>query len=466
MDESKSLQHIEKQIILYSRLIREEMTKPENRRHKSLLNSWQKQLRILQQDLEREVTQFKSKNPQISALTGYKQYIRAEEVQSLLQPGEIIIAYHIIPDQAFVFLLGADSIWLRKLDMPPSEIYNYIQNLRKPFEDFKAGKIDFLRIPFDGKASNNLFRRIIYPILPYIQGKEKLIIVPSGPLVYLPFELLVTRSDSLSHGNIEFSDIRRHRFLLEDFTISYLPTTALIPLLKNKVSVQPEKTMLAFGNPVASSKDVRTSQVFNSNMPDLRWIAMTPLPGASREAAEIVRLFSEKDALNLTGAGASEKNYKDQASNYRYIHFATHGYVDNKNANFSALLLNPGHISEDGLLYAYEIYTCPVNCDLVTLSACETALGQYQRGEGLVSFVQAFFTAGSRSVMASLWSVKESSYPLMIAFYRNLKSGMGKANALRQAKLEFMKSYSVTNQDVKYSNYQPFLWAPFVLYGF
>ena len=111
---------------------------------------------------------------------------------------------------------------------------------------------------------------------------------------------------------------------------------------------------------------------------------------------------------------------------------------------------------EDGFLSAYEIVNLKLNAELVTLSACETALGKEVKGEGLMSLVRAFMYAGSQSVLATLWKVDdESSAKLMIAFYRHWQQGkLTKAEALQQAQIEAIRKGSA-----------PYFWAPFALIG-
>jgi CHAT domain-containing protein len=120
--------------------------------------------------------------------------------------------------------------------------------------------------------------------------------------------------------------------------------------------------------------------------------------------------------------------------------------------------------TEDGFLHTYEVYNLCFNADLVTLSACETGLGKLSRGEGLIGLTRAFMYAGTPSVLVSLWSVDESTAALMKIFYQNLKEGMSKAEALRQAKLKLLHT-RVKTRDGEMSFAHPFLWAPFVLVG-
>jgi CHAT domain-containing protein len=187
---------------------------------------------------------------------------------------------------------------------------------------------------------------------------------------------------------------------------------------------------------------------------------LQPLPHSREEIAGIAKLFTDDDRALFLAEDASEQNVKapERLSRYRMVHFSTHGYVNEARPRFSGLLLSSPQTSqqlEDGLLSAYEIFNLKLQADLVVLSACETGLGKEVKGEGLMSLMRAFMYAGTPTVVVSLWNVNdESAADLMIRFYRNLKMGRSKGEALRQAQLETIRD-----------NGFPFFWAPFVLVG-
>jgi CHAT domain-containing protein len=159
---------------------------------------------------------------------------------------------------------------------------------------------------------------------------------------------------------------------------------------------------------------------------------------------------------------ATEENAMNMSKDFSILHFACHGFLDERFPLNSGLALTipetAGPGKENGLLQAWEIFEgLRINADLVTLSACETGLGKEMGGEGLIGLTRAFQYAGARTVLSSLWSVSdESTAVLMKHFYTNLKQGKPKAEALRLAQAEMMRSE-------KYSH--PFYWAGFVLNG-
>jgi CHAT domain-containing protein len=182
---------------------------------------------------------------------------------------------------------------------------------------------------------------------------------------------------------------------------------------------------------------------------------------SGREVEKIASFFNEGSADTFLRYKATEENLKrnQELNKFRYIHFATHGLIDENKPNLSSLVLTCGKDSgEDGYLQASEIFDLKLNADLVVLSACQTGLGKLIRGEGMVGLTRAFMYAGTPSVLVSLWSVSDmSTSVLMGEFYKNLiKNKFSKTDALRRAQLAL-----ISNE--KYAH--PFYWAPFVLIG-
>ena len=140
------------------------------------------------------------------------------------------------------------------------------------------------------------------------------------------------------------------------------------------------------------------------------------------------------------------------------IHFASHAFIDDKKPARSAILLSLDQDpSEDGLLQTREIYNLKIGADLVSLSACQTGLGQFIRGEGLEGLNRAFFYAGASSVLISLWSVNDqATSQLMFDFYKSLRSAKTPIRALRDAKLSMIHSGTASH---------PFYWAGFIITG-
>jgi CHAT domain-containing protein len=185
----------------------------------------------------------------------------------------------------------------------------------------------------------------------------------------------------------------------------------------------------------------------------------THLPNTAAEARSIGGLFAGTSRV-VSGNGATETLFKQAAASYDYLHLATHASLNRNAPSLSALDLQPDS-QNDGRLELHEIAGMKLHAQLVTLSACETALGkgyfsETPAGNEFVGMTRAFLGAGSRRVLASLWAVNdESTRLLMVSFYRNLLRN-GAADALSDAQRELRRN-------PKYRH--PYYWAPFVMVG-
>jgi CHAT domain-containing protein len=186
------------------------------------------------------------------------------------------------------------------------------------------------------------------------------------------------------------------------------------------------------------------------------------LPFTRLEAEQILALVAEGEGMRALDFEASRATaMSDQLSQYRYVHFATHGFADSERAELSTLVLSlfdEQGKRQDGFLRAHEIYNLNLPAELVTLSACETGLGKQVKGEGLVSLARGFMYAGAARVVVSLWNVNDrATAELMTRFYRKaLVEGARPAAALRAAQIEMWR-------DKRWE--APHYWAAFTLQG-
>jgi CHAT domain-containing protein len=184
-----------------------------------------------------------------------------------------------------------------------------------------------------------------------------------------------------------------------------------------------------------------------------------PLLNNQSEVSQIAGLVGGRAFL---GAEASEQVFQQHLHEPRVIHLAMHGFLNDCDPLYSGLAFSPqaaGRQGEenDGILHAYEIYNLKMNAELAVLSACNTGRGQLAKGEGVISLARAFKYAGCPNVLMSLWQADDqATSQIMQYFYQNLKRGMSKDVAIRQAKLDYL---GAANRD------HPFFWGAFVLIG-
>ena len=301
-------------------------------------------------------------------------------------------------------------------------------------------------------AAASLGNRLLGPVAGRLRRAERLLIVPDGALHLLPFAAL---ADPAAPAD-------RPRFLVEALPSHVVSSVTLYASLRRGETGEAPGRVVGFGDPSYPE----TASVEDSGDAVLRGaldegLALTPLPSSRAELEALERTFPER-AETWTGRSASEARVRTAAPGADVLHLACHGYVDERFPLESglALAIEPGGAAagDNGLLQAWEVFEdLRLEADLVTLSACATALGREDPGEGLLGLTWAFLYAGARSVVASLWSVSDASTAeLMARFYRELSEGATKAEALRRAQLALL-------EDPAHAS--PFYWAPFHLVG-
>ncbi len=320
-----------------------------------------------------------------------------------------------------------------------------IETLRFSLLDPQQGISDFFT-----NAGSILYEELIKPAESFLSKKSKLIIIPDGVLNYLPFEVLLTENKKTT-ADISYSDLP---FLVKKYPVSYGQSASVLKTIISNPEEEAKqkavgKRLLAMGDPLYEDT------LFNAR------IKYPRLEFTGKEIENIASYFSAGSSEIYLRDKATEENFKRNSAlnEFNYIHFATHGLIDETKPDLSSLVLTSGRNSgEDGFLQAAEIFGLKLNADLVVLSACQTGLGKLIRGEGMVGLTRAFMYAGTPSVLVSLWSVSDmSTAALMGEFYKNLiKNNLSRTDALRKAQLSMIS-------DEKYAH--PFYWAPFVLIG-
>ena len=277
------------------------------------------------------------------------------------------------------------------------------------------------------RLSHRLYRQLIAPGRPFLDGVQQLIVLADGPLHGLSFAAL---------GNAE-KDGAEARYLIEEFQLKSVPS--LTWLSQNSTPVSPAGTPSAvvFADPVSSLID-------DGDSAD-RLGVFRPLPGARREATMIAGLFHNTEVY--LGESATEENVKELSGRkLGILHFATHAQVNPQRPMESFLILGradaDGDTGENGLLQAREVVEqLTINADTVVLSACSTAQGQLSAGEGVTGLTSAFLHAGARSVIATQWPVSDNkASSLMQRYYQALLAGESPTAALRQAQVRTIEA--------------------------
>lgn len=298
--------------------------------------------------------------------------------------------------------------------------------------------------------ARELYEWLIAPPAQQLAGKRQLIVCPDGPMWGLPFHAL--RSPSGPAGS--------DQFLIERFEVSYAySATAAWAAAKSRdaKAPHPASTMMVMAMPQLTFREHLAEETGDEARSPLQDLG--PLPNTLREAEAIQASFP--DAVVRIEARAQKAIALRKGGRFRYLHFATHGVLNDAAPleSYIVLAAPAGGSLADSLLTAREIFDLNWNAEMVVLSACHTAGGQEQGGEGLVGLTWALLVAGVPTQVVSQWAASDAhTVDLMAKFYAGIKAGKAKGAAWREAMLALMRE-----EDGR--RVHPFYWAPFVLLG-
>lgn len=344
-----------------------------------------------------------------------------KEIQNLLPAGETLIEYFGGGKDLFAFVVDKQTVQAVRLDGERlSEDVLEFRNWISPGSGETRGNRNLKRqqgITAAAPASaGTLYARLFKPLEAHIRHKN-LTIVPHDALHYLPFAALNTGKD----------------YLLDSYSIRMLPSASVMKYLKKNGAAKKTTTALVLGNPDLGDPTL-------------------DLPHAGKEATAVGGMIKgSKVFLRKQATKAEVKKYGGSA---QYIHFASHGIFKPEQPLESGLALAP-ESGGNGMLTVGELYEMRLDAELVTLSACETALGKIEKGDDVVGITRGFLYAGAGSIVSTLWQVDdEATGMLMQNFYKQLKTS-DKRTALRNAQLALRNG----------AKNQPYYWAAFQITG-
>ncbi len=434
--------------------------------HKDSVKILRLDQRINQIELQKtELLEWVKKNQQsYYQLTSGKPLTVKDIQESILQKGQILLEYVVGKENILVFTITPDSVIFfnipisrQKLESKLAELSSLFRSKNHLFEKrneliWNADIADFSVGP-----AFQLYELLIKPVEFLIQEAKELIIIPDDLLFYLPFEALIFDTTGIENRY----DFTHAHFLIEKYAISYASSVAALSPQFN-VYRSPELDFFAMANPIIKMDDLYFEQdSLSSSETFQRKYYVTPLKNAESEVKNIGKILKSDSDLIYTREKAKESIFKEKAPKAKIIHLATHFLNNDRQPLYSKLILTPDESrgEEDGLLQTYEIFNLELSAKIVVLSTCNSALGQLNKGEGIVGITRAFLYAGVPSLVVSLWNVEDESTRLIMEnFYRYLKKGWKKNHALRMAKIDYMKSANKLH-------YDPFYWASFILVG-
>ena len=428
---------------LYRELIARERTKavPDSQR----IATWESVAFSLLRKRDSLLNIFEERYPSFYNLKYSNKVTPLDEVEDVIGRRANLLSYVMTDNKLYIIVSNSrkTEVVTREID---SAFYSSLNRYREMLSEMPA--TSSVRKPFNEfmDLSLELYSILLEPAIPYIKG-DKIVVSPDNILSYIPFETLTTeefRSPELLYRDAPFA--------LKDYRFSYIYSVTLSSETERR-SRRLRNNLVAFA---PTYEGMELSDSLLTEYPGLRG-DIRSLPFALVEAENAVKQCGGKAFL---AENATEEAYEKEAHNYAIIHLAMHTLVDDKHPAFSKMIFSRSEDgSDDGLLNTYEVYSIPLNAMMVVLSSCNTGTGMLVTGEGILSLARGFLFAGSRSVVMSMWTVEDASASSLIgSFYSNMRKGQTKSEALRTARLKFLRT-----ADQERSH--PYYWSTLVVYG-
>ena len=406
----------EKETTLRSRIrelqkkLEEENAKAAPEKRRQAVDVYSKELGLAESEYENFLDDIVSSEPSYAAVRGLK-VPSGGEVRQRLRAGTALIEYVLGEQELMVFVVTPAGLHAKTIPTRSEDLKSRVETLR---DLMLRNKTNEWRPP-----AAALYQTLIAPIESegWLKSTKQLYIIPHAILHYVPFAALQNKN----------------RFLIDDYVVAYLPAAAALTQANN--SSDAGKSMLAMAP------------------------ASTRLQYTRLESESVSGFFPKQNTL-LVGSRATESSFKKLAEGFDLIHLATHGYFNKANPLLSGLTLE-SDANDDGRLEVHEIMNLRLKAKLVTLSACDTAVGSgyfsdVPPGDDLVGLTRAFLSTGAPSVLASLWEINDrSAVSFMDSFYRQLReTDKATALALTQRQMRLRGRYR-----------HPYYWAAFVMVG-
>jgi len=437
------------------------------------LATLRREISSLEDEYQSVQAEIRQSSPQYAALT-QPQPLGLKEIQQQLDADTLLLEYSLGKERSHLWAVGRDSLKSyvlpaqAEIEKVKDRVYqsltarSVVKSLETPAQ--RSARIAQADRDFE-QAASELSRMILAPVASEL-GNKRLVIVADGALQYVPFAAL-----SASPANYQPLIVRHE--------VVSLPSASAFAVQRENLANRPvaPKTLAVMADPVFSTGDPRVKRDRETAGADSGTRSFEHLPANTAAGSQLTipRLpFTRWEADQILAVARTGSNLKaldfranramatsGELSKYRYVHFATHGYLDTARAGLSAIVLSMFDEQgkpQDGFLRTHDVYNLKLPAELVVLSACETGLGKDVSGEGLEGLTRGFMYAGARRVVVSLWNVNDkATAALMQRLYTGmLRSNKTPAAALRAAQIEMLRNAQWQS---------PYYWAAFVMQG-
>jgi CHAT domain-containing protein/tetratricopeptide (TPR) repeat protein len=439
-------------------------------------------LLALYEDVEARV---RDESPRYAALT-QPRWLKLPDLQKELDEETLLLEYSLGTERSYVWAVTANSVesfelpGRREIEATAREVYRLlaVDGTRKNNESRaeQQSRLAQSAAAYPAAAAE-LSWILLEPVRPLL-GRKRLAIVADGILQYIPF-------NALPEPGRGGSDSSSYEPLVVAHEVIMLPSLSTLAMMRKEVSGRPlaKKAVAVIADPVFERDDPRVMSA-KRKPPAVapgdtgHWVearraardlgadgapvTLERLPFALKEAEAIFTVVPAAETKRAVGFDASLRTVVNpELGQYRIVHFATHGLLNNSYPELSGIVLSLVDETgrpQDGFLSLSEIYNLDLPAELVVLSACQTGLGKEARGEGLIGLTRGFMYAGAPRVVASLWRINDrAAAELMRHFYEAMfTQNLTPAAALRAAQIKMWRT----------SEWRfPYYWGAFVLEG-
>jgi CHAT domain-containing protein/tetratricopeptide (TPR) repeat protein len=392
-----------------------------------------------------------------------QQVVSAKDVFAALHPDEAFAAITLSEEDGWVFLLHNGSISVSKVDGGIKQIAELVRRVRAGIE------LTTNQLPtFDVADAQKLYQLTLGGVAGSLDGVKSLVVSPAGPLLSLPFEVLLT-------GPADATALADAPWLVRKFTLAHVPAPSnFVSLRKVATGSRASRPWFGFGDfhPVTLAQAEKTFSGAGCGESAKLLAGLPPLPYARKELDAARALLGADASDELLGPGfTADAVLKAKLKDYRILQFSTHALLpaelrcQSEPAIVTSAPANATNAS-GALLTASEVVGLDLDADLVILSACNSGgPGGTTAGESLSGLARAFFYAGARSLEVTHWSVNDQVAAFLVAdTLRRIKAdpNLGIAGALRNAQLAMLAD---AGKGLPAEIAHPFFWAPFAVIG-
>jgi len=369
------------------------------------------------------LSKLKKDAPEYFALKYKGPETNVQDIQKeLIDSNQAILQYFVQEDRLNVFVLTKDLFALDTIPIRNDELYTLIDQFYANINpENEQGTIDPLKVKNFIAASNALYQNLLGKTILQHKLPERLIIIPDGRLNELSFDALLCKVDGAADDLI--LQAKNQNYFVQNKTISYCFSVSLLQEMKQSSTESKLENKLSLFAPVFQKES-------------------TLLPFMRNQEAEIKSIQAQVSSTSLSSESTKEE-FLEASQKYKYLHLCAHGFVSqNPDQSFVAFRQNSTSPDTSQFFYLKELYHHKLNQDLITLTACETAVGELKAGEGNISMARGFAYAGVKAFITTLWKIQTNGAAQIIpTFYKYfLKERLPKDVALTQSKRDFLAS--------------------------